>query len=70
LLPPADEVNIESNSMAIGSCDPLTGTVANDGSIGVGSYHMSIEDTSIGDDTAACETNVELFNVLDKSDAN
>jgi hypothetical protein len=69
-LPLAEEVNIESNSMAIGSCNPLRGTVANDGSIGVSSYDMNNEDTCIVDNTAARETNNELIKILDESYTN
>jgi hypothetical protein len=61
---------MEFDSMATGSCSPLTGTVANNGSIGASSYDMNNEDTSIGDDTAAHETNNALIKMLDESDAN
>jgi hypothetical protein len=54
--------------MAIGSCIPLTGTVANDGYIGVHSYDIDNEDTSIGDDKVASETNNELIKILNESD--
>ncbi len=62
MLPPVEEVNF-------GSCSLLTGAVTNDGSIGVSSYDMNNENTSIGYDTAAHETNDELIKMLDESDA-
>ncbi len=55
-----EEVSIESNSKAIGTCSPLTGTTANDGSRDVSSYNINNEDTCNRDYTAAeCETNNE-----------
>ncbi len=61
-----EEVNVQCFYMVSGSCSPLMGINAKYASIGMCFY----EDATIGDDTAAGDTNDDLIKMIDDVDTN
>jgi hypothetical protein len=71
MLPPSPAQEVDVPLLIGGvSCVPLTGINANDSSEGPSIGLSTYEDATIGDDTAAQDTNDDLIKMLADVDAN